>query len=99
MSNLQFIAPAMVKTEGKKVEWAKENHVRKKRKYVRRKLTDTLIIKRVTSIRTRNNKQWMALLNLAFKIKPRLSRKIMVNIVENDRQIARLMAKLGTRKK
>lgn len=71
----------------------------KKRKYVRQKLTDSLIIKRVTSIRTRNNKRWMALLNLAFSIKPRLARKIMVDIVENDRNIARLMAKLGTKKK
>lgn len=69
--------------------------MRKKRKYTRRPMTTERIIKTITSIRTRNNKQWMALLQLAFKEKPRAAHKIMGKIVENDKQVTRWMAKLG----
>lgn len=68
--------------------------MRKKRKYTRHKNTPERVIKKITSIRTRNNKQWMALLKLAFKAKPRLAKNIMSQIVENDRQVTRWMAKL-----
>lgn len=67
----------------------------KKRKYVRRPMTDDRIIKKITSIRTRNNKQWMNMLRLAYASKPRAAAKIMNQIVENDRQVTKWMARLG----
>ena len=69
----------------------------KKRKYTRRPMTNDRIIKSITSIRTKNNKQWMRLLALAFKAKPRQAGKIMNQIVENDRQVTKWMSRLGTR--
>lgn len=69
--------------------------MRKKRKYVRRPMTKDRIIKTITSIRSRNNRQWMAILSLAFAAKPRKASKIMSSIVSNDREITRWMAKLG----
>lgn len=69
--------------------------MRKKRKYTRRPMTTDRIVRTITSIRTRNNKQWMALLGLAFKAKPRQAKKIMSAIVENDRQVTKWMSKLG----
>lgn len=69
--------------------------MRKKRKYVRRHVTDDIVIKAITSIRTRNNKQWMAMLKLAFKARPRAAKNIMSSIVENDRQITKWMSRLG----
>lgn len=68
--------------------------MRKKRKYTRHKNTPERVIKKITSIRTRNNRQWMAILALAFKAKPRMAKKIMASIVENDRQVTKWMAKL-----
>lgn len=66
----------------------------KKRKYVRRPMTPERIIKKITSIRTRNNKQWMNLLKLAFNAKPRMAAKIMREIVANDREVTRWMSRL-----
>ncbi len=68
--------------------------MRKKRKYVRRKLTSDLIITEVTKIRRKNNKAWMAILRLAFKAKPRLAKKIMIDINKNDAAVTRWMSKL-----
>lgn len=67
----------------------------KKRKYTRRPMTTERIIKSITSIRTRNNKAWMSLLQLAFKAKPRAASKIMNKIVENDKLVTRWMSRLG----
>lgn len=67
----------------------------KKRKYVRRPMTDDRIIKNITGIRTRNNKQWMNMLRLAYASKPRAAAKIMNQIVENDRQVTKWMSRLG----
>lgn len=69
--------------------------MKKKRKYVRRPMTDDRIIKKITSIRTRNNKQWMNMLKLAFKSKPRATAKIMNSIVANDQAVTKWMARLG----
>lgn len=69
----------------------------KKRKYTRHPVTPERVIKKITSIRTKNNKQWMNILKLAFKAKPRLAKKIMASIVENDRLVTHWMAKLGTK--
>lgn len=67
----------------------------KKRKYTRRPITNDRIIKKITSIRTRNNKQWMAILSLAFKAKAKQAAKIMSSITENDREVTRWMSRLG----
>lgn len=67
----------------------------KKRKYVRRPMTNERIIKKITSIRTRNNKQWMTILALAFKAKPRQASKIMNHITENDRAVVKWLARLS----
>lgn len=67
----------------------------KKRKYVRRPMTNERIIKKITSIRSRNNRSWMALLALAFKAKPRQAGKIMNEITENDRLVTKWMKRLG----
>lgn len=69
--------------------------MKKKRKYVRRPMTDDRIIKKITSIRTRNNKQWMNMLRLAYAAKPRAAAKIMNQIVSNDQEVTKLMARLG----
>jgi len=69
--------------------------MKKKRKYVRRVLTDDIVIKAITSIRTKNNKQWMNMLRLAYAAKPRAAAKIMNEIVENDRQVNKWMSRLG----
>lgn len=67
----------------------------KKRKYVRLPMTNARIIKKITSIRTRNNKQWMAILALAFKARPRQAGKIMNSITENDRAVVKWLARLS----
>jgi len=72
-----------------------ESKMKKKRKYIRRPMTNERIIKKITSIRTRNNKQWMALLALAFKAKPRQAGKIMNQITENDRLVTKCMTRLS----
>jgi len=69
--------------------------VKKKRKYSRRPITDDLIIKTITSIRTRNNKAWMNMLRLAYASKPRQAAKIMNQIVENDKAVTKWMERLG----
>lgn len=66
----------------------------KKRKYVRRKITNELIVKEVTKIRRKNNNCWMELLALAFKAKPRQAKKIMRAVTENDRNVTKWMSRL-----
>ena len=60
-------------------------------------MTDDRIIKKITSIRTRNNKQWMNMLRLAYASKPKQAAKIMNSIVENDRLVTKWMSRLGTK--
>ena len=66
----------------------------KKRKYVKRKITNELIVKEVTRIRRKNNNCWMELLSLAFKAKPRQAKKIMEAITQNDRNVTKWMSRL-----
>ena len=66
----------------------------KKRKYVKRKITNELIVKEVTKIRRKNNNCWMELLALAFKAKPRQAKKIMESVTKNDRDVTKWMARL-----
>lgn len=48
----------------------------------------------VTSIRTRNNKLWMRILKLALAGKPRKTKQIIRQIVENDRKISLWMSRV-----
>jgi hypothetical protein len=66
----------------------------KKRKYVKRKITNELVIKEVTKIRRKNNNCWMELLGLAFKAKPRQAKKIMAAITKNDLNVTKWMRRL-----
>lgn len=66
----------------------------KKRKYVKRKITNELIISEVTKIRRKNNNCWMELLGLAFKARPRQARKIMEAVTMNDKAVVRWMSRL-----
>ena len=65
-----------------------------KRKYVRRKITNSLVIKEVTRIRRKNNNCWMLLLGLAFQARPRKAKKIMESITKNDLNVTRWMRRL-----
>lgn len=54
------------------------------------------IIDRIEAIRGRNNKNWMDLVRLAFRLDPNEAAKIMTGILEQDEEISKL-AKLLTR--
>lgn len=69
--------------------------MRKKRKYVRRPMTDDRIITKVQSIRRKNNIAWMNILRLAFKAKKKQARKIMSEINRNDALVTKWMGRLG----
>jgi len=53
------------------------------------------IIKQIQEIRAKNNKSWMDILRLAFRVAPDEAGKIMKEITERDRQINKLTSKLG----
>jgi len=48
------------------------------------------ILKEISDIRSRNNKNWMRLLELAFEIAPDRAKGIMADIVECDQAITKL---------
>jgi len=52
------------------------------------------IIKQIQEIRAKNNKSWMDILRLAFRVAPDEAGKIMKEITERDRQINKLTSKL-----
>lgn len=54
------------------------------------------VIDEISKIRAKNNKQWMALLRLAFELDPKRAAKILKGITENDKKISRLMGRLGS---
>ncbi len=70
----------------------------KKRKYVRRPMTDDRIITKVQAIRRKNNIAWMNILRLAFKARPKQARKIMDEINKNDVLVTKWMSRLGGKK-
>jgi hypothetical protein len=59
-----------------------------------KKRSSVEIIKIVEGVRRRNNKLWMGLLVLAVKTSPRKSKKIIREIVENDRKVSAWMARI-----
>ena len=52
------------------------------------------VVSLITDIRAKNNKNWMDLLRLALKARPRQARAIMKQITKNDREISKLCRKL-----
>jgi hypothetical protein len=58
------------------------------------RLSNEKIIRRVKSIRTRNNSCWMKLLALAVKTNPRKAKKILNQISAYDSQIVKWMKHL-----
>ena len=53
------------------------------------------LIDRLEEIRTKNNKNWMDLVRLAYKYAPLESAKIMIRIVQNDEKITTVMKELS----
>ena len=52
------------------------------------------IINKIENIRKKNNKNWMNLLRLAFKLDPKSSGRILSKITQHDRSISALTKKL-----
>jgi len=52
------------------------------------------IIQKISEIRAKNNKNWMAILQLAFDLAPKRTGKIMKEIAECDQEITKLTKKL-----
>ena len=59
------------------------------------KKKSSIIINKIKSIRSKNNKNWMDLLKLAFKHNPKESKKILKRIVEQDKKVTQLVKKLS----
>ena len=57
-------------------------------------MKDSEIINKIQGIRTRNNKNWMKILKLAFKYAPVEAKTIMSNITNCDAEINQLMKDL-----
>ncbi len=53
------------------------------------------LIKSIEKIRSRNNKNWMDLLRLAFKYAPKQASNIIKKINSHDKKISQLLKKLG----
>ena len=52
------------------------------------------IINQIENMRRKNNKNWMNLLRLAFKLDPKSSGRILNKITQHDRSISSLTKKL-----
>jgi len=60
-----------------------------------RVMTDLEIIDAVEAVRTKNNKNWMDILRVAFKHAPEEARPILAEINKSDGEISRLLDKLA----
>ena len=54
-----------------------------------------LMLRQIEKIRSKNNKNWMNILRLAFKLDPKGSAKIMKRINYDDKKISKLLNKLS----
>ena len=62
---------------------------------MKKKINQSLsIIKKIENIRSKNNKNWMDLLRLAFKLDPKNSSIILRKITDFDKRISKLTNKL-----
>lgn len=62
------------------------------------KMTDLEIIDAVEAVRTKNNKNWMDILRVAFKHAPEEARPILAEINKSDGQISKLLDRLANNK-
>ena len=62
------------------------------------KMTDLQIIDEVEKVRTKNNKNWMDILRVAFKHAPEEARPILAEINKSDGQISKLLDQLANNK-
>jgi len=53
------------------------------------------LINQIQAIRAKNNKNWMDLVRLAFKLDKKRAQKIFMKITENDRRINALNRKMS----
>ena len=53
------------------------------------------IIDKIEKIRSKNNKNWMNLMRIAFKYAPQEASKILKKINSADKQISKMIEKLG----
>lgn len=67
-------------------------------KFKYNKMTDLEIIDAVEAVRTKNNKNWMDILRVAFKHSPEEARPILAEINKSDGEISRLLDKLANNK-
>ena len=58
-------------------------------------MTDLKIIDAVEAVRTKNNKNWMDILRIAFKHSPEEARPVLAEINKSDGEISRLLDKLA----
>ena len=60
-----------------------------------KQMTDLEIIDAVEEVRTKNNKNWMDVLRIAFKHAPEEARPVLAEINKSDGQISKLLDKLA----
>ena len=60
-----------------------------------KQMTDLEIIDAVEEVRTKNNKNWMDVLRIAFKHAPEEARPVLAEINKSDSQISKLLDKLA----
>lgn len=60
-----------------------------------KEMTDLEIIDAVEAVRTKNNKNWMDILRIAFKHSPEEARPVLAEINKSDGEISRLLDKLA----
>jgi hypothetical protein len=61
-------------------------------------MNDLEIIDAVEAVRTKNNKNWMDILRVAFKYAPEEARPILAEINKSDGEISRLLDQLANNK-
>jgi hypothetical protein len=61
-------------------------------------MKDLEIIDEVEKVRTKNNKNWMDILRVAFKHAPEEARPILAEINKSDSQISKLLDQLANNK-
>ena len=62
---------------------------------MKKKINQSLnVIKKIENIRSKNNKNWMDLLRLSFKLDPKNSSIILRKITDFDKRISKLTNKL-----
>ncbi len=58
-------------------------------------INKNVIINKIQSVRSKNNKYWMDILRLAFKYSPKEAKNLINKINAHDKKISKLLKKLG----